>query len=537
MPRRICGVWTQGEIWLHNASDFFIWTAYLAIPIVLWFFWSRRNSGVPFRSLFLLFGMFIIACGTTHLMEIVMFYHPVYRLAGVIKFVTAIVSWATVIALIPAIPRALAMRSPDELEAEVRARTAELEVINAQKDELLEREQRARRDAENAKNAAEKANRAKDEFLMTLSHELRTPLNAIQGWASLLDNENLPEDAKKQGLEVIQRNTTAQAQLIDDILQVSRIITGKLLLEPRPTELFKSVQLAISTVEPVAHTRNVALEIAPLERDILVMGDAARLQQIVWNLLSNAIKFTPSGGQIAVSLRKHNGEALIEVRDTGQGIEPDFLPFVFDRFRQADSSSTRKHGGLGLGLALVRHLTELHGGRVEAFSEGLGRGATFRVWLPLLENSALDEHENAGAEFSEDNRADSAAQSSQALRDLQILVVDDESEARSMVATMLQLHGARTLSAASSAQALRILEQQKVDLLLSDIGMPEENGLQLIQKVRRAGEGSTLPAIALTAYVSHQDRDAALRAGFDSHLAKPILPDALVGEIRRVLEL
>ncbi len=534
MPRRFCGLWTPGEIYLHNASDFLIWSAYLAIPIILLLFAWKRKQELPFRSLIVLFGLFIVSCGTTHFMEIVMFYYPVYRLAGLLKFITAVISWATVISLIPAIPRALAMKSPDALEIEVRDRTAELEKANRAKDELLVREQTARREAEEARHEAEEArelaenaNRAKDEFLMTLSHELRTPLNAIQGWTSLLRTKNLDETMRDQAMEVIERNCWAQVRLVDDILEVSRIITGKLVIESNPVELAPLVRAAYGSVEPAARAKGVELKVELEDLHALVSGDAARLQQVVWNLLSNAIKFTPKGGQVSVALRRRDSFAEIEVRDSGEGIAPEFLPHVFDRFRQADSSSTRSYGGLGLGLAIVRHLVEMHGGQVEARSDGKGHGATFSVLLPLRAVAApplsFPAPTGNGAHSEED-----------ILSGLHILVVDDEAEARGLVSTILQLHGAQTRMAGSTAEAWQELEDWHPNLLVSDVGMPGENGYQLIRRIRMGGAQRDIPAVALTAYASAGDREQAMKAGFNSHLSKPVMPDSLVAEVARL---
>jgi signal transduction histidine kinase len=522
MPRRICGQWTQGEIYLHNASDFFIWTAYLAIPLVLLFFWWRRKSELPFRSLFLLFGMFIIACGTTHMMEIVMFYYPVYRLAGVIKFMTAVVSWATVVALIPAIPLALAMQSPARLEEQVRERTAELELANQQKDELLVREQNARVEAEFARGEAETANRAKDEFLMILSHELRTPLNAIQGWSSLLLEHDLPEDVKIQAIETIERSTQIQTRLISDILEVSRIISGKLVIDSQPVGLTRVGHDALASVQPAATAKGLQVSVDIKDQDLIVMGDLTRIQQIIWNLLSNAVKFTPAGGQITLSIWREEKQAKIEVTDTGKGISSDLLPFVFDRFRQGDSSMTRQYGGLGLGLAIVRHLVELHGGSVTAESAGENQGAQFTLTLPLLEET---EHQPTApkAEFLEIDRP---------LEGLQVLIVDDEIENREIIATIIELNGGNLELASSAEEARQILKVSHPDILLCDIGMPIENGYEFLESL---GDMRPKISLALTAYASSADKKRALQAGFDAHLAKPILPSALIEQITRLI--
>lgn len=546
MPRRICGVWSPGLIWLHNASDFLIWAAYLAIPIILVRFVWRRQHELPFHQVFWLFGMFIVACGTTHLMEVVMFYWPVYRVAGLIKFVTAVVSWATIAALIPILPKALAMRSPEvlqseieereraeaevrrlneELEDRVRARTAELEAANLAKDELLKREEAARLEAEHNRELAEAANRAKDEFLMTLSHELRTPLNAIQGWVTLLRGGRLDPQTAEKAMETIERNTWTQTRLVSDILEVSRIITGKLMLDLGPVEMRPVVEAALETAAPTAEAKGICISTHWETERALVSGDAERLQQIAWNLLSNAVKFTPRGGKIDVILRRHGSHVQIVVTDTGEGIDPEFLPHVFDRFRQADSSATRQHGGLGLGLAIVRHLVEMHGGEVQVDSPGRGQGATFTVSLPL----------RAVAGVVPDQLPDQSP-SSQAdtnLGGMRILVVDDEAEARTLVATILALEGAQIRTAGSVPEALEVVESWSPEFIVSDLGMPGQDGYELI-RLLRLHEDRHIPAIALTAYASARDKDQALSAGYDAHLAKPVLPETLTAEILRL---
>ncbi len=533
MPRRICGQWTQGEIFLHNASDFFIWAAYIAIPIILLSFWWKRKAELPFRSLFLLFGMFIVACGTTHLMEIVMFYYPVYRLAGVIKFITAVVSCATVAALVPAIPIVFTMQTPSQLEAQVLERTAELELANQrleqanqQKDELLEREQNARLEAETARSEAESANRAKDEFLMILSHELRTPLNAIQGWSSLLLTHDLPDDVKKQAVETIERSTQAQTRLIGDILEVSRIINGKLVIESTPVDLVPVLQSALASMQPAATAKDISLKINIKDHDLMVLGDSTRLQQVIWNLLSNAVKFTPKGRNVSLSLWREENQAKIEVSDNGKGISPQLLPYVFDRFRQGDSSMTREYGGLGLGLAIVRHIMELHGGNVTAISSGENQGAQFLLTLPLLEIP------KATYPFYKPVKDFSSNTEKRPLEGLNVLIVDDESENREIIATIIELNGAESLIAASAAEARQILAFSHPDILLCDIGMPVENGYQFI---RSLGTSKPEISLALTAYASPTDKNRALEAGFDAHLTKPIMPTTLIEEITLIM--
>ncbi len=559
MPRRICGIWSPGLIWLHNASDFLIWTAYIAIPIVLATFALKKKRGeLPFTQLFWLFGLFIIACGTTHLMDIVMFYWPIYRFAGLVKLVTAAASWGTVLALVRVVPAALSMKSPEvlqleieerekaeaqvrqlnsELEDRVLERTAALEAANHTKDNLLASEQKvrleaeeARAEAEIARETAETANRAKDEFLMTLSHELRTPLNAIQGWSALLRSGQLDAETSAQALETIERNAWTQAQLIADILEVSRIITGKMVLELNPLDPAPIVEAALAAVQPAATAKGIEIQSRLEAGGGVVSGDGPRLQQVVWNLLSNAIKFTPRGGHVKIEMQREESALEIRVSDTGEGIAPEFLPHVFDRFRQADSSNTRVHGGLGLGLAIVRHLVELHGGTVRAHSAGLGKGATFTVLLPLRAVATRSAPANLHLPLS----PAPPPSPPHSLQGLQILVVDDEIEARTLISTILILHGAQTRTAASANEALEILSAWQPDFLVSDIGMPDQNGYQLIEKVRRTKTGSQIPALALTAYASADDRTRALAAGFGAHLSKPVEPGNLVAEVARL---
>jgi signal transduction histidine kinase len=366
-----------------------IWLAYLAIPAVLVFFVFRRR--VPFPVMFWLFGAFIVSCGFTHLMEAVTFWQPLYRLSGLIKVVTALASWTTVAALVPVIPRALALRSPEELERQVKERTTELAASNAalqheitqrkriqeEREQLLISEQRARAEAE-------EANHTKDEFLARLSHELRTPLNAMLSWVHLLRSGKLDEQNTAHALEVVDRNIRAQAHLIADLLDVSGIILGKLRLEPQPVALHGVIEAAIEAIRPAAEARGVHL-LLHLEDNVVVRGDPIRLQQIVWNLLSNAVKFTPRDGQVEVRLEASDRQARIIVHDSGPGIPPAFLPYVFERFRQAESTTTRTHGGLGLGLSIVRDLVELHGGAVRVDCPGEGHGTRCTVTLPLAD--------------------------------------------------------------------------------------------------------------------------------------------------------
>lgn len=387
-------------------------------------------------------------------------------------------------------------------------------------DELLRREQFAREEAETA-------NRAKDEFLATVSHELRTPLNAILGWAHMLRANKLDQTTQTRALETIERNAKSQAQLIEDILDVSRIVTGKLRLDVRPVELAAVVDAAIDAVRPAADAKGIRIETTLDPRAGPVSGDPNRLQQIVWNLASNAVKFTGKGGRIQVRLHSVSSYVDIVVSDTGEGISTEFLPYVFDRFRQADATSTRSHGGLGLGLAIVRHLVEMHGGTVFANSPGEGMGATFTVKLPLIvapaERRNLERvHPAPGASIS--------LEPTPMLEGVSVMVVDDEPDTREMLRIMIGQLGAEVRACGSSEEAMRLLSEWKPDVIVSDIEMPGEDGYELIRKVRRSEAkrgGGKVPAVALTAYGRVEDRMRALSAGYQMHISKPAEPAEL----------
>jgi PAS domain S-box-containing protein len=405
----------------------------------------------------------------------------------------------------------------------------------AERDQMLEREKTLRAEAE-------KANRLKDEFLATVSHELRTPLTAILGWAHMLEVNALDQKTAGHAVAVIQRNAIQQKQIVEDILDVSRIITGKLTLESARVELTPVVQAALDTMAPAAEAKGLRLRSA-LDPEAAVTGDAARLQQVVWNLLANAVKFTPAGGEVRVSVARLLTHVRIEVSDTGQGILPEFLPYAFDRFRQADMGTTRQHGGLGLGLSIVRHLVEAHGGNVHAYSAGEGLGSTFTVDLPLpaeVESSVPRAEASVaqGQGAHGDTHAPRAAgrnaeESLPPLVGMRVLAVDDDADTLEMLLLFLRRAGAEVLAAASATAALDALEHFRPDVLVADIGMPEVDGYELLRRVRALGaeRGGLTPAIALTAYAGEADRTRALRSGFQTHLPKPVEPDALVNAI------
>jgi signal transduction histidine kinase/ActR/RegA family two-component response regulator len=392
-----------------------------------------------------------------------------------------------------------------------------------ERERLLSRERQARREAETA-------SRMKDEFLSTLSHELRTPLTAILGWAQLLRTREMSESKRQRALETIERNARAQTQLIEDLLDISRIVAGNLRLDVRLVEPLPMLEAALDAVRPAAEARGVrlALRVAPDEGPLPV--DAERFQQVLWNLLTNAIKFTPAGGQVVVRLERGEGEARLDVEDTGQGIAPSFLPHVFERFRQADSSTTRTHGGLGLGLAIVRHVVEMHGGSVSAHSKGLGQGSTFRVTLPLTPSCAPGPSPARQAPPRQDTQRPAAEEPS--LEGLRILVVEDAPDALALLTEVLEGRRAQVVCAASTQEALALLGAHRPDVLISDIGMAGEDGYSLIRQIRaQERHGERLPAVALTAFARSEDRRRALAAGFDVHLSKPLNTSRLLSVV------
>lgn len=692
IPHGHCYLWQTNLVWLHILSDGFIALAYYSIPATLYYF-VRKRQDLPFDWIFLLFSAFIVACGTTHLIEIWTLWYPTYWVSGFVKAITALISVITALQLMPLVPQALALPSPAQLEqanqelktqiAErlrvekelrkyqnhleemVAVRTNELTKTNEQlQQEILERqrileilrqsEERYRYLAEaipqlvwttnangecdffnqnwceytgltleqslgsgwlaalhpdDIKNAnevwsnavknstiynneyrfkrasdgsyrwqlarglplkdeqgivvkwfgtctdiheqkqileerahlleleqvarakAETANRIKDEFLAVLSHELRTPLNAILGWSKLLQAGRLNQAKTSEALATIERNANLQVQLIEDLLDISRILQGKLTLNITKINLESMVLSALQTMHLTAEAKSI--EVSTVFEPLVgqVMGDSTRLQQVVWNLLSNAVKFTPKGGKVEVRLKQADGYAQIIVSDTGKGISAEFLPFVFDYFRQADSTSTRNFGGLGLGLAIVRNIIEIHGGIVKADSHGEGKGAIFTVSLPLLpDESPRMTNEQKDPAF--------LTSTSLRLSGIRVLVVDDDADSRDFVAFVLEQDGACVFTVSSAFEALQTLPQVKPDVLVSDISMPEMDGYMLIHRVRTwtPEQGGQIPAIALTAFARNNDQHKALKAGFQMHLPKPLNPEELVAAIVKLVE-
>ena len=501
LPHAVCYLWDRGLLALHAVTDISIGLAYVAISTTLAVLVQRARRDIPFHWVFLAFGAFIVACGATHLMEVWTLWSAAYWTAGVVKAVTAVASVATALILPPLVPKALEL------------------IRHAKLREQLYEEQAMRAEAE-------AANRAKDEFLATLSHELRTPLNAVYGWTRLLRTGDLDAAASHRALETIERNAHAQVRLIDDLLDVSRIITGKMRLDVGPMALREVTRAAVDSLRPAAEAKEITIEERLDPAADRIAGDPDRLQQVIWNLVANAVKFTPRGGRVIVTLRRSGSVVTASVADTGQGIAPDLLPYVFDRFRQGESGVTRRHGGLGIGLALVRHLVELHGGSVTVESAGTGRGATFVVTLPVGARASFDDHWRVpmtppvGAVPS--------------LHGRRVLVVDDEPDSLELARTALARHGADVRTETTAAAAAAAVENWSPEVMLCDVEMPGENGYAFIRRLRRSGHH--MPAAALTAYGRTEDRVRAFAAGFDRHIAKPVEPDTLAVMVSELLE-
>jgi len=559
MPHGHCYLWQTNLVGLHVISDALIALAYYSIPITLLYL-VRKRQDLPFEWVFLLFGAFIVSCGTTHLLDIWTLWYPTYWLSGIVKAFTALISVITATQLFPLMPQVLALPSPAQLEranvalqsqvterlrveaelkvyqtqlehlvtertnelmqtnATLQAEISERKRIEQERTKLLVREQAAR-------SEAEQANRIKDEFLAVLSHELRTPMNPILGWSKLLLSNRLNPAKSREAVETIERNAKLQMQLIDDLLDISRILSGKLSLDASPVDLNSSLSAALETLRLATEAKSLQIQTTLSSMPIWVMGDDTRLQQVIWNLLSNAIKFTPIAGQIEIHLTQTEAHAQIQIKDTGKGIHPDFLPYVFEHFRQEDGAITRKFGGLGLGLAIVRRIVELHGGTVRAESLGDSQGATFTVQIPRA--VPLDEH----------SLSDSSKPPTD-LNGVQVLVVDDDEDSRNFIAFVLQQSGAIVTMAASGIEALDAMTQSKPDVVVSDIEMPEMDGYQLVDKIRQLTslQGKEVPAIALTAHAGESNQQQALKAGFQQHFSKPADSNELIRAIANLIK-
>lgn len=511
LPHVFCYRGDAALVWTHAISDIAIGLSYVAISGTLLLLVRRARRDIPFSWIFLAFGTFIVACGATHFMEVLVLWKATYWLSGALKIVTAAASVATALVLPPLIPRTLTIvRDAKKSEA----RRLELQ----QQLEVLTRERAAREEAE-------EANRAKDAFLATISHELRTPMTAILGWASMMRSGTLDGESMTTGIAAIELSARTQAQLIDDLLDVSRIIAGKLSLEPRPTDLSSVIRSALQTVSPAAEKKSIRVTLILPPTTLYMLGDAARLHQVVTNLLANAIKFTPLGGHVELELRRDNAFAVISVKDDGIGIRPDFVPHLFDRFTQADPSPTRDYSGLGLGLAIVRHLVELHGGEASAMSAGPGEGSTFTVRLPLHESIASPEHTLP--------RIDAADVDLEGRR---LLVVEDEPLSRDMMKVALAQYGAQVHAVSSVDEAMRTLfAGEAPDVIITDIAMPGEDGFSLLQRLRMhdANTGRKTYVIAVSALARADERSRIMLAGFDDYLQKPVQPLRLASAVAR----
>jgi len=522
-PHGYCYLWLPDLVAAHVVSDSVIALSYLTISLTLVYLVRKARRHIPFSWMFLAFGTFIVACGMTHAMEIVTLWQPWFWLSADVKMVTALASVSTAIALPPLVPKILAMVAAANVSEQ---RRLALEEANAELERRVDERTKQLSEAMQREHAlrehAEEANRLKDEFLSTVSHELRTPLTAILGWGEMLAKHQLAPAAQTRAIASIRRNARAQTQLVDDLLDVSRMTIGKLRLNRRPVAFDEIVEGAVDSIGPVAAAKGISVVVHAPRSSSFVLGDSHRLQQIVWNLLSNAVKFTPDGGTVTISMTRGPRQVRLEVADTGIGLDPPFMSHIFERFRQADSSPSRRQMGLGLGLALSRYLTELHGGCISAHSEGLGRGTTFTLEFPLTHPPAQSSRLPL---VDETPRLDGA----------RILVVDDDADGVDMVTAALTEVGAEVVPSFSAREAIERVRGGGIDLIVSDLAMPQEDGYAFIRKVRDE-LASRIPAIALTARVRQEDRSRALASGFQLHVAKPVRPIDLVTAVAHLLQ-
>lgn len=536
MPHGHCYLWEPALVGIHVVSDLLIGFAYLSISILLYLL--IRKIKMPFSPIVLAFGVFIGACGLTHFVEVWNLWNADYWFGGWVKVITAAASVLTGFALFRLSPKivafAAAAKLSDERGIKLEAAYADMEKRVQERTKDLEaakdRERDARKQVEALYSAAQKVNRLKDEFLATMSHELRTPLSVILGYSDMLVNDDLDEEAAKQAAVIVKRNAQTQAQLVNDLLDVSMIISGKMQLESRVFDIQEPIRAAIESVSLAAKSKEIHVIVQDSEIPLLVLGDSMRIQQIVWNLLSNSIKFTNKGGTVKIEVAQENSKCKIQVTDSGIGIDAQFLPHVFERFSQEDASSSRKAGGLGLGLGIVRHLTELHGGSVAATSDGKGKGATFIIYLRLAPFK-IDQNQSSSEVSDKVSPVISAQEKMKAFR---ILVVDDDEDIRGLVRTSLLKQGFQVESAENAVQALSLMMTFQPHILVCDIGMPDTDGYSLIRMIRdqEMKHGGFVPAIALTAYAHEGVKQKVLASGFQSYLTKPTQPDLLLQEIR-----
>ena len=527
-----CGVgWSESPWlgWLHILSDLGVWGAYVAIPLVLLFFLLRRQD-LPFRTIFLLFGAFILACGTTHLMEAIIFYWPAYRLAGVIKLFTAVVSWATVFSLFGVVPSVLAMRSPDELEREIQARKQAETALQKANTELEQRVTQRTADLaqqdeqlritvaalQQSEQALKDADRKKDEFLATLAHELRNPLAPIRNSLEVMKRSGHDPDLLIKSQSTMERQMAQMVRLVDDLLDVSRISRNRLALRRECVSLETIVNNAAETCRPQLDCARHELIIDLPTQPVFVHADAARLVQVLGNLLSNACKYTEPGGRISIAARREGSDVVVSVRDNGIGIPPELVPRAFDMFSQLDHTLDRAQGGLGIGLTLVKRLVELHEGTVTAHSEGPGRGTEIVLRLPAL----------AAGQQTKPPVETVVAPAKAARR--KILVVDDNRDSATTLAMLLNITGNELQTAHDGQEAVTKAEQFQPEVILLDIGMPIMDGYQACRAIRTQPWGQRIKIIALTGWGQESDRRQTREAGFDAHLVKPVEHAVLV---------
>jgi signal transduction histidine kinase/ActR/RegA family two-component response regulator len=516
MPHGMCYLWQPGTLWLNVTSDGLITAAYYAIPLSLYYLVRERRKEIPFPGIILMFAAFIVLCGTTHLMEIWTVWHPDYRLAGAIKGVTGIVSVATMFALFKLIPHAMQLRSPAQLRQEVESRTAQLGDLNE--------ELRAQVDArDRAEAQLRDRDQRKDEFLATLAHELRNPLAPIRHAVKILGEAAATVEQQRWGREVIDRQAHRMALLLDDLLEVSRITRGQLVLKKQRVTLSALITAAVETVRPQIDSKELMLTVSLPPEQLDLEADPLRLSQALSNLLTNAAKFTPRGGRINLAVNKTPTEIVIAVRDTGIGFEPNLSPHLFDMFMQAHPATEGAEGGLGIGLSLVKGLIRLHGGSVSAESDGIGRGAEFKITLPGALILGLPAPTGATS-------ADSGPSIS--ARPARILIVDDNRDAADSLGMLLELSGRDVKVVHSGKEALILGASYRPDVVILDIGMPDMSGYEVARSARRESWGEPAYFIALTGWGQVTDKERAAAAGFDAHLVKPVDFDVL----RRLVE-
>jgi signal transduction histidine kinase len=512
MPHGHCYLWQPGTLWLNVGSDGLIAGAYYAIPFGLYYLVRERRAEIPYPGILLMFAAFIFLCGTTHVMEIWTVWHPDYRQAGLLKALTGVVSVATMLALFRIIPKALLLRGPLQLQREVTSRTAELAQVNVQL-----RGEIAARDL--AQTRLRTQDQRKDEFLATLAHELRNPLAPIRHAVRVLGAEGANPEQQRWGREVIDRQAHRMALLLDDLLDVSRITRGRLVLKMARVNLSVLIASAVETVRPAIEDKEHLLSVVQPHEPIEIDADPLRLSQAISNLLTNATKFTPRSGRITLAVALTSENLLISVTDTGVGFEPAMAPVLFEMFSQANAAVDGAEGGLGIGLSLVQGLIRLHGGTVYAESRGNGLGSKFTIALPA--SMVLPDPVPAGATPSA-----AVPLGSTGMR-ARILIADDNRDAADSIGMLLQLDGHEVFVAHSGIQAIALGRQHAPDIVILDIGMPDLSGYDVARLARNEAWGKDAYLLALTGWGQRDDKELARAAGFDQHLTKPVAPDVV----------